>query len=361
MSIERAYTPYFQRAWNITVDTTTAQYTLTSADTNNSLRVVFSVRKAIQLAYWEAEVVIYNMEDQAKGVLGVDTWVFGTPLNLGNVLSISAGYAKSAAGDFDPAQNEIYAGTIFQPIWTRENVVDTKITLRCLVGLMENAFNFTNFTVPSGISTYDLLVNTAKQGSIPLGEVDQSALNTQKFGRAQTVFGRPYAKFQQIANDNNAFVWIDRTTSTNNTPAYDLNLRKLEFNPTISPTVTYAPPNFAQNIAPVGNTPTGVVKRTLIGTPEQTEQGVTFRVLMDAEPKLGQVIQLAPGIAITRRPIQIGQYPGILDAQGLYIIAEIKYVGDSRGEADSWYTEITGLTYQFANTVFGLTEANRNG
>jgi hypothetical protein len=83
----------------------------------------------------------------------------------------------------------------------------------------------------------------------------------------------------------------------------------------------------------------------IIGTPQQTQDGVTFRVLLD------------PRLSVQRPPMQVNianasirqittdprdSYKPILDHDGLYIVMGLQYVGDNRG--NDWFTQIVGVT-----------------
>jgi hypothetical protein len=127
-------------------------------------------------------------------------------------------------------------------------------------------------------------------------------------------------------------------------------MRSLRFDPTAAPDIVYAPVSLSTNLAPSG-TQQGKVKRTLLGVPEQTQEGMLFRVLLDPEVRIGNIVQLAPGTAISPLPLQIGQYPSLVDRQNMYVVAGVRHVGDSRGRGEDWYTEITGLSANFFNML----------
>ena len=126
-------------------------------------------------------------------------------------------------------------------------------------------------------------------------------------------------------------------------------------NDTLTPDYAYGPPNLSSYTS--GGTTTGVIKPTLIGYPEGTQDGVMFRVLLDSAVKIWDVVQIAPGdsthrgTAINSFQFQYGStYQPQPNAQGVYIVAGIKHVGDTRGNGDDWYTEITAMTPKFFQT-----------
>jgi hypothetical protein len=100
------------------------------------------------------------------------------------------------------------------------------------------------------------------------------------------------------------------------------------------------------------------VKPTIIGVPEQTQNGVTFKVLMDSDVRIGKVVQLAPGTIINPYEFTpMSNYPPVPSRNGLYIVAGIRYVGDSRGRGDDWYTEVTGVLWDFFPSFIGASSA----
>ena len=342
---------YFGRAWKVTLllQSNGGQTVVLSSDQfTNPLRATFQINQRANIAYWDAQITLYNVNSQLLSTLqntGLtaqlqQTWNFNQPISSGDQLTVSAGYKYSANGIFNPDTQKVYTGSVFQPIWTRENVTDYTVTLRCVVGLLQDALNPVNVSVSDGKTPYDLLQQLSDTSGVPVESADEAALSTPIFPRAKTLNGKPVDLLQRIAKDNDLTAWLG--------PG-GLNIRSLKFDENTLPVVAYAPPNLPGTHAPLGINTTaqkqGMVKNTLIGTPEQTQDGVTFRVMMDSQPKIGSVIQIAPGTAINRLPFQIGTLPSILDKQGLYVVAGLRHVGDTRGE--DWYTEITALTNTF--------------
>jgi len=103
----------------------------------------------------------------------------------------------------------------------------------------------------------------------------------------------------------------------------------------------------------------------LIGVPEQTQRGLSMRVLLNPNIKIGQLVKLEQS-AINQ--VQLGlnsKQQGInlaslkqalkLSSDGLYYVMRADHVGDTR--ADEWYTDITALAVDAsvpANAVPGV-------
>jgi hypothetical protein len=88
----------------------------------------------------------------------------------------------------------------------------------------------------------------------------------------------------------------------------------------------------------------------LIGTPQQTQDGVEIRINLDSRAILRGQVQLSPDTQIKQLQRIQGNYPTVLDAKGKYAIAAIRHIGNSRG--NTWETVLTGIT--FIGTRLGL-------
>lgn len=110
----------------------------------------------------------------------------------------------------------------------------------------------------------------------------------------------------------------------------------------VTPAYTYSPPPSTGKQV-LQQTPGGL-SQTLIGTPQQTQEGVVFRVLLDARPQIGDIVQLNYSVIrqLARSYGPKAPLPSRLEADGNYIIAGIKHVGDTRG--NDWYTEFNCIT-----------------
>lgn len=342
--------PYFGRAWQISVDTADGTHLVLSSDQfSEALRVTFAIDMFLLLDYWQAQVTIYNLSSETAGQIAQGApnlgqlWQSRQPLVAGDTVTVSAGYQSSSSGSFDAGTNVIYSGKLLQPVWLRENVVDFKLILRCVTGLLEDAVNFTGFTLAKGATDLDTLGQVCSQAERPIQIENIDAASRAKlaqtvYPRAQAFHGRPWNYIRQIAAQNNLFAWVSPN---------GLNVRS--FDPSAAPAApdyAYGPPDLPGSYT-TGGTAQGLVKKTLLGSPAQTQDGVLFRVLLDPQVRIGDVVQLAPGTIVTPAPVQIGTLPPIPSANGLYVVSGVRHVGDTRGRGDDWYTEITGVIMDF--------------
>ena len=357
---------WWLRAFQIQVITPSGTYTIQN-DQNETLKVKFSVEEYIYplKAYWNASVEIYNLtRATTSGINNNATslqnpFQYTTPLTQGDVVTISGGYQYGSSGAWNAQAQRLYTGRLFQSIVTRENVVDWKITLRCITGLAEDIFNKTNISFAEGTNELVKIQTVCKSYSqnggsvnpipIPNGGIDDASsaiLSNLIIPGSESVYQRPLDFIQHKAEQHNIYSWLDWN---------GLNMRTFgPSNFTPAPKYAYGPPNLPGNYAPNGNSDTQI-KKTLIGVPEQTEDGVTFRVLMDSSVKVGDLVQLAPGTVIKATILTYGgdQLPPIPSQNGLYIVGSLHHYGDSRGRGEDWYTEIYGLSQDYFNNFLG--------
>jgi|GEM_PF-5218778 len=340
----QSQTHFFGRAWQISINSQ-ANGPLTISQSSwepEGLRITFDIEEYAMQAYWYADVTIWNLnrgQQQALLTSGVpagalptggDTWTYNDKIIQGDTLSISAGYQYN----FNPASSLLFKGAVLQPMWSRENVVDWKITLRCVVGLLQDADQSVNFPVGAGVTQAAIVAMICDQAHMNQDNIDTAALSGTT-ARGQTIYGKPIEVLSEIADENNLQMWISPN---------GLSMRSLAFSKADNPDVIYAPPLVPGTPAATGAI-NSKVKYTLIGVPQQTQEGVIFTVLLDAEPKIGSIVQLQTGTAINQLPRTIGVLPGILDPNGVYVVCGIRHTGDTRG--NPWYTEITALTWNW--------------
>ena len=108
----------------------------------------------------------------------------------------------------------------------------------------------------------------------------------------------------------------------------------------VKPDITYAsplPPDYVSGI------PDKSVTRSVIGVPKQTPFGVIFRVFLDPRLKVQVpplLIQLDVQV-ISQIKVPYPLTPFLpLDQSRQFVVAQVKHVGDSRGQ--EWSTEVTG-------------------
>ena len=343
--------PYFLRTWAVSIKSSDGTTVTVSSDQHPALRVLFKVKTYMLMTVWQAEITIYNMGSQqaagiVKGAAASNTnnnsqlWNFGKPLQMGDVVTLNAGYEADGG-----STNQIYQGNLLQSFQTRENVTDTKLVLRCVSNLALNSFASINITRASGQSDWDVLQQIVAGAADPqhgnsspriptdIDEASQAALQQSKDPGSQTIRERPLLSLAKIADQNNIFAWMDQD---------GLHMRTFTEDNVPTPRFIYGPPNMSK---PSGQQPT-TAKPTILGVPEQTEDGVVFTTLMDSAVKIGDPIQIdLSSTAINAFQFQYQQQrPALPNTAGVYFVAGKDMQGDTRGSGGDWITRIYAQT-----------------
>ena len=360
-------TPLWNRAWQVTIDTPAndsgsgVRYIIKSNFNTNPLqtqseplRIEFNVRQLMMLAYWDADVTIYNLNPSCVSTSQGQTLSANQQISSGDVVTISAGY-QDQSGQFNAEGNVIFSGVVFQPVWTRIGVVDWVLKLRCLCGLMEDSLNLVSFSLPAGATYYSSMQQIGdKAGMVINADSDAIDLMSGKsFPRPVPIHSKPFDAFRELMQQTTLFAWLQPAApGTGNKPT--VNVQSFREQPA-QPDFSYGTPNIPRNVtAGMFN-----YKPSLLDVPQQialpaetgmgvTMMGATFRVLMDSSLRIGKVVQLAKGTVVN--PLQFTpfqDYPPIAARDAMYAIAGLRYYGDSRGQGSSWYTEVTGVNFNF--------------
>ena len=309
----------FGRAWNLVINTipdetgvaqqVTAFYNTPSLPgwQPEGLHITFEVFQGVSQALWNAEIVIYNLDAPTTNLV----------ITQGMTVQLSAGYVNQPYG-------VIFEGTVFQPLWERENIVDFKLTLRCIVGFIADGNNFSTTPFAAGLTQRQLVARMAANAMNPVAlttnPAADTALSQNTLSKGGVIFGQVSKYLDQASKYNGSNSWYDAAAA---------NIQKLISSDT-APTFTFG----------YGN--------GLLGTPQQTQLGVDCRVLLD--PRItpaAQVVLNQTGLTIRQLQLDLGTtYPTVLDQSGTYAVAAVRHIGDSRG--NTWETQITGLLYRGA-------------
>lgn len=97
----------------------------------------------------------------------------------------------------------------------------------------------------------------------------------------------------------------------------------------------------------------------LIGVPEQTQNGLTIRVLLNPSTRIGQLVRVDATInkaklSLHTKEIAVNRFlqqSALLEsASGLYYVMRADHSGDTRGE--EWYTDLTCLAVDASAPLF---------
>jgi hypothetical protein len=321
--------PFYGRWWKLTVKTApqNGSVIVLTADSSSDLRVTFDIRtERIKDAFWYADIDVYNLNQETTDLLlrpNRDPRVDPAQIQPGAVVTFEAGYKNGAQGI-------IWQGPLFQQLWERENVVDFKLTLRCALGLLaysnENGVSYAVSALVDQAEVVSEIAAAAFQ-PIPVGFISPNLTKTL-LPRGQTFFGDPGNYFDDIA-DENGMEWF--------MSMHGLEMsRGNEVDENMLPDLTFA--------SPTPDTMKLEGDNYIIGTPQQTEEGVSFLTLLEPRLHVTPIQRVRIDNSSVRLLKREYSRPPItvLDPDGLYFVAGVRHWGDTRGVP--WYSEVTGVT-----------------
>ena len=326
--------PLWGQAWELSIQIANSPVPIVVSYktwTPEALRITFDVMQAaIKGPIWYADISIYNLgNNDAQTILSGAVHA-----------TLSAGFMT----DFQNGANPIiWDGPVFQTLFTREGVVDQKITLYCIASPMIND-NIVAFAAGPYASQTSIVARMMSQIGLPplslqqgtLSQLAEQRMNAVQFPRGNTIFGKTGKFIAQMADHNFLQTFSDGknqyiTDLTNGDAPIDL---------------IYAPPFPPGYTAQFLDLPAGTTQ-SLIGTPQQIPEGAIFTVLLDARLKVqlpALLVQLAATqiTQLQRTPV-IGEQPtGLLTPNLTFFVSQVRHTGDSRG--NDWHTEVTGFS-----------------
>lgn len=261
----------------------------------SDLRCTFEIIKTSYMEANQSIVQIYNLipDDENKII------------KQGQRIIIEAGYAGSQYG-------KIFDGQVIQAIRSKENGTDYVLTLVSMDNDRYTSYGLINVAMVAQQSARDA-VNVLASKSIVTSEVGSISQMDTVYPRGKVMFGMSRHYLSQLASSENATYYSDDGK---------INIIK-SYEP---------PPNVIKSYGP---------QNGLIGTPSQTEYGVSCKVLLDPTLKINGFFHVdnekVAGLRYTPgSPIRA------LDNEGIYRVIRMSFIGDTRG--DSWYTEVEGIT-----------------
>jgi hypothetical protein len=349
--------PLWGQAWELTITCATAgggaQPTVVSSNAwePEALRVTFDVLQAMNTSpLWYADIAVYNMDDQkAQNIAYNASWV-----------TLKAGF------QFGPQQSSIiWDGPVFQVLYTRENVVDQKLTLHCVVFPAVSPTDIVGFSMGIGSTQQQQVVRMIAETnmSVRQGAVAQARMTATQYPRGNTVFGKVSKFFAQLADSNLVQTWndsqrtyISEVGGKNSATSAAATIGAAAVTSIVSPNLIYSPAFPPGGTGTAAGLPPGT-NQSIIGTPQQTQQGVDFTVLLD--PRLQ--VQLPPLLVqlvrtqitqLQRTPSPNSDLPTALQSNLTFFAAQVRHTGDTRG--NDWQTEVTGWSTAYAQALLNL-------
>lgn len=271
----------------------------------SNLRIRFEVRASDLETPNTLVCRVYNPSQQTVN----------TVINEFDTVTLSAGYQQGNQG-------LIFQGSIKQIYKGRERNVDNFLEIRAADG--DEAYNFAmmNQSFPAGTTDQQELSAIAAAMKIPSAPTNDGLLTTGGIlPRGKTRFGMAKAFARDLAERNNCRWSIQNGVLT------------------LIPVTGYLPGE-----AVAINSSSG-----MIGTPEQTDNGIFVRCYLNPLIKIGQAIQINNADinqTVVREQFfpsyQSLYFPATVTNDGLYRVLVCEHFGDSRGS--EWTTELTCLS-----------------
>lgn len=267
----------------------------------SNLRIQFKIKKSDAQTPNTAEIRVYNLApDTAKQIRKEFKRVV-----------LQAGYESNYGVIFD--------GNIKQVRFGRENGTDTYIDIAAGDG--DDAYNFAvvNTTLAAGAKQSDQIgaaANSMSGRGVKQGYIGDTGEGKLPRGKVMYGMARDYLRQSAEASDT----------------SWSIQDGKLQFVP-----MTGVLPNQAV----VLNSKTG-----LVGQPEQTNDGIKARCLLNPMLKIGGKVLIdekdiaEAKLPDTKKDAQANK-PADIAADGLYRVLLVEYQGDTRG--NDWYSDLVCL------------------
>lgn len=259
------------------------------------LRVTFQTKKGDTETPNSAEVSIYNLSEATASRMRREF----------TRVILQAGYQGNCSIIFD--------GGIRQSIRSRENGTDTVLTLVCADG--DQAYNFAtvNTTLAAGSTPADRVKVCQQQfeaKGVTAGHMPDLGGAGLPRGKVMYGMGR---KFMRDEAENTKTSWSIQDGAL-------VMLKHAGTLPGEAVVLTHE---------------TG-----LVGTPEQTNEGITVRCLINPRLRIGGRIKLDNrSIQAAKTDLKMSaQRPPKMDSDGFYRILKVEFSGDTRG--NDWYADM---------------------
>lgn len=282
----------------------------------SALRIKFDVKRSDTMTPNTADIRVYNLEEQTALRIRDE---------FKNVI-LQAGYTGNAG--------VIFAGNIKQVILGRESATDTFIDI--IAGDGDRAYNFAvvNQTIGAGATASDQVnasINSMKPKGVGAGHLGDFPPN--QLPRGKVMFGNARNYLRNVAQSTGKS-WSIQDEKT-----------------TFVAKKAYLP----------GERVVLTSKTGMIGTPNQTNEGVNVKCLLNPMIKIGGRIQI-DNKSIERFKINLSvpnsaaNIPAPLTADGVYYVLVAEHRGDTRGV--EWYTSLICLNIDVTTNPINSVQTN---
>jgi hypothetical protein len=278
----------------------------------SNLRIKFSIKHSDSQSPNTADIRVYNVSQQTALSMLIN---LSPPSGIGVTtpgrVILQAGYQAN--------YGVIFQGNIKQIILGRESATDTFVDIVAGDGHLAYNYAIVNQTLAAGSGAMDQIgacVNATSPFGVTLGYTGN--FQDVKLPRGKVLYG----------NAKNYLRAVSQATNQN----WSIQHEKITFIPKAS----YKP-----GTAIILTSKTG-----LIGTPQQTNEGVNVKCLINPNIQVGGRINIAEATIQDFKinlaaPNSAANIPPPLTQDGTYYCLVVEHMGDTRGV--DWYTNILGI------------------
>lgn len=267
----------------------------------SNLRITFKIKKSDAQTPNTAEIRVYNVAEETANRIRKEF----------QNISLQAGYESN--------YGLIFNGNIKQVRFGRENGTDTFIDIAAADG--DEAYNFAvvNTTLAAGSKQSDQIGAAARSMAgrgVATGHIDPTG--DAKLPRGKVMYGMARNYLRQSAEASNT--------------SWSIQDGKLQF-----VSLTGVLPNQAVLLTS---------KTGLVGQPEQTNDGIKARCLLNPMLRIGGKVQInekdvaEAKLPDTSKDAQANK-PAAIEADGFYRLLVVEHSGDTRG--NDWYSDLVCL------------------
>lgn len=267
----------------------------------SNLRIKFAVKRSDTQTPNVADIRVYNIDSNLAAIIKKEF----------TKVILQAGYQ----GNY----GVIFKGNIKQVILGRESATDTFVDI--IAGDGDQAYNFAivNTSIAKGSTSADhLTASLAPMSDQGVGKGFVGPLPGNKLPRGKVMYGNAKNYIRGIA-DSTGFGWSIQDEKVN-------FVKQSTYLPGIVVTLTS--------------------KTGLVGTPNQTNEGVNCKCLLNPFIKIAgrvkidnaSIEQLKINLSVANSPANI---PAPLTADGIYYVLVVEHQGDTRGV--EWYSNLVML------------------
>jgi hypothetical protein len=337
----RSTTPFFGRSYTLEIQPaqgpSAGQTLVVTSDEfePNALRISFDVNQLAFKSFWFAEITIWNCDGVITSGPSAGVNLYQAVIQEGDTVTLKAGYQA------DGEPKVIWSGPLYYVIKDRPEVTDHRLVLNCLLSRALANNNFVNSISPALSRQYEQALQIAQESQTPFTiDSPHLAALTDQSDYAHSFFGNPQTFLTYLAEQANLLSWFDSHGIWHTDDSLNQPIGKL--------VATYGPASPLEG--PPRNLPDGTTL-SLIGQPQQIDQGVEFRVLLDNRIQIARPLPaVAVQLAAVRQTALAYPLPSITqlalataaNSRQLVQCAVIgvRFIGDTRG--NPWYTEISG-------------------